>query len=250
MSLPGTRWAWRCAIPSTEKIVLLYLADLCNHRNECWCAQRTVAHATGLGTSTVKRVLRWLETQGFITVIRRERRPGIQGSNIYRLHIEGRVTDDSGRPVRSRSETSKVSERDLEGLGASREGARCEPPMVSERDPDPSIDPKKGSGSTGEPAARGMDPDPSDEQPLEPQPDECPFLASVRPGDADLSDWLEWTHKMAWRWGDELPEALRSPDSAIQVLGRISRRRLVGIAWAVCKAQRPPPVWQVKEWAA
>ena len=66
MSLEAITWAFRQKLPSSEKLVLLTLADYADDENKCWPKQDTLAERTGLARQTVNVKLSSLEKRGLI----------------------------------------------------------------------------------------------------------------------------------------------------------------------------------------
>ena len=67
MSLDATRWAWQQFIPhSTDKLVLLSLADRANEAHQCYPSIIRLAADTGCNRKTVMEAIRRLEELGLI----------------------------------------------------------------------------------------------------------------------------------------------------------------------------------------
>lgn len=69
MSVPLTTWAWSCALPVNEKLLLLALADCCHARQRshtCWPSRAKLEAMTGFSRSTLKRTLHALEQRALI----------------------------------------------------------------------------------------------------------------------------------------------------------------------------------------
>lgn len=128
MSVAVMAWAFQQKLPSTEKFVLVALADRANDDGHCWPGQRSLADKCSLSRQTVNRCVKTLETKGL-------------------LKIEARV-DDVGRPLSNRyflNWGGTVSKSDR-GMSPTTTGT------VSQSDTDPSEDPSKEDPSvqTGE----------------------------------------------------------------------------------------------------
>ena len=68
MSLDATRWAWQQRVGrSTEKLVLLSLADRANEKHECYPSIERLALDTGCNRKTVMDAIKRLEDQGLVT---------------------------------------------------------------------------------------------------------------------------------------------------------------------------------------
>jgi biotin operon repressor len=67
VSIDATRWAWQQRVGrSTEKLVLLSLADRANEKHECYPSIERLALDTGCNRKTVMDAIRRLEDQGLI----------------------------------------------------------------------------------------------------------------------------------------------------------------------------------------
>jgi hypothetical protein len=84
LSVPTFAWAMeqgvRLGLTSSERLVLLYLADKANGERVCWPGQETIVRYTALSLRTVRMVIPALVRYGLISV---ESRPGI----VTRYHI-------------------------------------------------------------------------------------------------------------------------------------------------------------------
>lgn len=87
MSIIATREVWEADLPSTEKFVLLNIADFSNDKTgTAWPAQRTIARKTGLSRQTVNRAIKRLCDKGVLVCSRRSAE-GKSTSNLYRINI-------------------------------------------------------------------------------------------------------------------------------------------------------------------
>ena len=67
MSIDATRWAWQQAIiRSTDKLVLLSLADRANEAHQCYPSIVRLATDTGCNRKTVMEAIKRLEDLGLI----------------------------------------------------------------------------------------------------------------------------------------------------------------------------------------
>ena len=67
MSVDATRWAWSVNVQkSTERLVLLSLADRANEDNECYPSMQRITNDTMLDIKTVKKVISDLIQKGLI----------------------------------------------------------------------------------------------------------------------------------------------------------------------------------------
>jgi len=75
-------------ISSTEKFVLVALANRANHNGECWPSFADIERQTCLSRSSVIRAIQDLESGGFVKKSTREL-SGRQSSNLYILTMSG-----------------------------------------------------------------------------------------------------------------------------------------------------------------
>lgn len=85
---------WGTALPCTDKLVLLALADNANDEGHCWPSVQTLAAKCGIEPRSVTRVMDRLEHAGHLT---RHERAG--RSNDYTLHPRLKVTPDLKSPL-------------------------------------------------------------------------------------------------------------------------------------------------------
>jgi len=90
MSVKATSWAWDRDLPTTEKFVLVALADYADENNSCFPGHKTLAARIGASVSTVSRALKGLAERGYVVVERRHRTNGSRTSDRYALAV-GRV---------------------------------------------------------------------------------------------------------------------------------------------------------------
>lgn len=83
MSIEVMNWAWKLKLSSTQKIVLVALADRANDDWECWPGQQSLAEKCSLSERGVRKALIELEELGYLRVEHRNR--GSQKTNLYRL---------------------------------------------------------------------------------------------------------------------------------------------------------------------
>ena len=82
-------WAWRQALTSTLKLVLMALADAADDQVVCWPCVSTRAKKCSVSTRTIRRSLRILVDSGMLIAEARRRRDGSSTSNRYRLLLAG-----------------------------------------------------------------------------------------------------------------------------------------------------------------
>lgn len=73
MSVEATIWAWKQSIPTTQKIVLLSMADRAGEDFRCWPSIKRLCHDTSLSERTVQQAITNLTSQG---IIKRDLRQG------------------------------------------------------------------------------------------------------------------------------------------------------------------------------
>lgn len=103
MSHAVSSWAWsqKCASTS-QKLVLVKLADSANDDGVCWPSLRTLERDLGMTRSTVARHVKSLGAAGLLTVEERRHADGGLRSNLYHLHRaipEGGVPPGRDTPV-------------------------------------------------------------------------------------------------------------------------------------------------------
>lgn len=132
----GTQWlneAWNAVgIRSSQKLVLLALADHADQNAVCYPSVARIEKYTALGRSTIFQAIGELEELGFITRLKRRARGG---ANTYRLHfpkVQGVQMLDSPRPDAG---PPPVQERDSTRPASGPEPSRTpkEPPVKSAR---------------------------------------------------------------------------------------------------------------------
>ncbi len=91
-------WAWRQPLTSTQRFVLLALADAADDNGACWPSVSTLADRCVMSTRTVQRALQDLIAANLIHSDPRQRGDGSTTSNRYVLHLGGGDTV-TGAPV-------------------------------------------------------------------------------------------------------------------------------------------------------
>lgn len=127
--------AWNASgLTMTEQCVLVALSRYADTTTGyCWPSVATLAAVTGGDKSTIRRILRRLETSGHITVVPRTRPDGTTASNGYVVH----EIDDTGtitrrpvptHPTGSRPRASRPVDNRPSGAGTRPgPGAQCPP---------------------------------------------------------------------------------------------------------------------------
>lgn len=120
MSFQAMAWATEQDLKANEKIVLVMLANRCNHdTGRCDPAHKRLARDCGMSLSTLKRCIEKLEAGGLLTIEHRELN-GVSLPNQYHLHLgissqgtppgqkKGGVGSDLGGGVGSRRAEGSV----------------------------------------------------------------------------------------------------------------------------------------------
>lgn len=87
MSNDAINWAFKTPLKTTQKFVLVALADYADEKNSCNPAHKTTAKRVGASVATVRRAIDQLEAQGYLKVVKRATEAGRQTSNRYVLNI-------------------------------------------------------------------------------------------------------------------------------------------------------------------
>ena len=94
MSCKAITWAWLQKVNSTQKIVLVALADHCDNDGWCWPAHETLATKCSMSRRSVVRAISQLKEQRKISVRSRKDNKGYQTSNLYKLDLEDKTQSD------------------------------------------------------------------------------------------------------------------------------------------------------------
>ena len=86
MSTEATIWAWKQAIPSSQKIVLLSMADRAGEDFRCWPSIKRLCMDTSLSERTVQQAICDIEKRG---LIRRDMRTG-RATVYFLIGVQGR----------------------------------------------------------------------------------------------------------------------------------------------------------------
>lgn len=96
-------------ISSSEKLVLLALANFSNDKMECWPSQERLAADTELSGRTVWSALAGLEAKGLLSREKRNRPDGTRSTDRFTLHFSLTVTSepvaDFAKPTRKSCES-------------------------------------------------------------------------------------------------------------------------------------------------
>lgn len=91
VSVRASTWAWRQAVKSTERLVLVALADMADDHGVCWPSVSTLAERCVKSTRTVQRALLTLASANLICCEPRQRADGSSTSNRYVLQLGGDI---------------------------------------------------------------------------------------------------------------------------------------------------------------
>lgn len=121
MSFQAMAWAVDQKLPMKEKFVLLMLANRTNHdTGRCDPSHARIAEDCGMSVATVKRAIKQLVADGFMSVEGRTKN-GAKLPNQYRLHLEGVGSD---RPIPQNEEAKVGSGRPGVGSQGARVGSQ------------------------------------------------------------------------------------------------------------------------------
>lgn len=127
MSTEALAWAFEVQVGHpTRKLILIALADHCDHLHRCWPSQAKLATRAECSVDTVQRHLASLVEQGLVTRQRRDREGGGRTSDLYILQVESLSRNlrprDKAAPVRGGATAMVRQEPSLEP-SIKREGA-------------------------------------------------------------------------------------------------------------------------------
>ena len=88
MSIRLMSRAWDMNMPTSQKMVLLALADRANDDGECWPGQAELATKCSMSPRNVIRMIEWLEARGALRYERRQT-GNARKSNRYVLTLDG-----------------------------------------------------------------------------------------------------------------------------------------------------------------
>lgn len=101
MSHKALSWAWSIqGLPSTQKFLLVALADFADEMHSCYPGQEKLAGMVGVQRQAVSKNLGELEAAGFISRSRRSRSDGSRSSDRFVLSVgfEGQRTESVRTP--------------------------------------------------------------------------------------------------------------------------------------------------------
>ncbi|HEY7823361.1 MAG TPA: helix-turn-helix domain-containing protein, partial [Acidimicrobiia bacterium] len=127
MSLEAMNWAWEQPVAkSTNKLVLLALADHANADGECWPSMKRIAERSDISPRQVSRAINELVELGLVEKASRRRHGGQYRGWDYRVIVQ-RTPASSGRPLPVTSGHGRPSPADT--------GVRSEPSENRKEEP-------------------------------------------------------------------------------------------------------------------
>lgn len=93
MSYRALNWAWEADLPTSQKFVLVALADMADEHESCFPGQERLARMVGGSVSTVHRAVKSLEATGYITRQQRRGADGMRTSDRYRLNVNRSICE-------------------------------------------------------------------------------------------------------------------------------------------------------------
>lgn len=84
MSFQAMAWALKQPAKTSEKFLLIVIANYADEHGQAWPSVERLCKDTGMSRATVQRSLRKLEKNGYVTREKRVRGQ-LQTSNLYRL---------------------------------------------------------------------------------------------------------------------------------------------------------------------
>jgi DNA-binding MarR family transcriptional regulator len=152
MSSKAMAWAWNVdGIKSSEKLVLLRLADHANDQGLCWPGKDSLADVCGMTRRTVDAAILKLEQSKLISITRRSTDAGRNRSNVYQLHL------NQGELFNPAETTSPQNLRDSNICQVTPQNLREDPAKSA---PEPTIEPKtepKELSSSGDEVRKNPD---------------------------------------------------------------------------------------------
>ena len=87
MSISASNAVWQMKLPSTQKLVLLAIANHANDQNICWPSMSTLAKICSISERTAQRLVADLRKNKWLKIKHRYRTDGSRTSNLYQLLI-------------------------------------------------------------------------------------------------------------------------------------------------------------------
>lgn len=153
MSFQAMTWATEQDLKANEKIVLVMLANRCNHdTGRCDPAHKRLARECGMSLSTLKRCIEKLEAAGLLTIEHRELN-GVSLPNQYHLHLD--VSSQRTPPVQKKT---GVGSKSRGGVGSQTADGSVHSELQNSninQEVEPGSEPLTGAGNPA-PAAGGF----------------------------------------------------------------------------------------------
>ena len=127
MSNEAIAWAFKQDLPMAEKFVLVALADYADDRNMCFPSHKKTAQRVGASVDTVKRSVRSLRDQGYLSVYAWKRDNGSSTSNRYHLKVGGQTAP----PVQEQPQDGYSDAPPARGTSAPPNNPQLTPHLVS-----------------------------------------------------------------------------------------------------------------------
>lgn len=153
MSFQAMTWATEQELKANEKIVLVMLANRCNHdTGRCDPAHKRLARECGMSLSTLKRCIEKLEAAGLLTIEHRDLN-GVSLPNQYHLHLD--VSSQRTPPVQKKT---GVGSKSRGGVGSQTADGSVHSELQNSninQEVEPGSEPLTGAGNPA-PAAGGF----------------------------------------------------------------------------------------------
>lgn len=91
MSYKALNWAWEADLPTSQKFVLVALADMADENESCYPGQERLGRMIGATDRTVRAALAKLEESGLISRTQRRGSDGMRTSDRYVLHTNRKI---------------------------------------------------------------------------------------------------------------------------------------------------------------
>lgn len=91
MSYRALNWAWEAKLPTSQKFVLVALADMADEHESCFPGQERLGRMIGATDRTVRAALVKLEDSGYISRTQRRGADGLRTSDRYALHVNRKI---------------------------------------------------------------------------------------------------------------------------------------------------------------
>ncbi len=215
MSFQAMTWATEQDLKANEKIVLVMLANRCNHdTGRCDPAHKRLAKECGMSLSTLKRCIDKLEAAGLLTIEHRELN-GVSLPNQYHLHL-----DVSSQGTHSVQNTKWVGSNLGGGVGSQRAKGSVQGELQTSNN---NQEVKPGSitstgGDNSPPAAGGLPMVLSGEQQQEQNEHKEPSYEKIR-----SVFWERFDAAYFQRYAATIPRNAKTNSQVKQLIARLGR---------------------------